>query len=252
MERGSALTKPLSITLDRSSPVPLYFQVARQIEDLIDRGELPPGSRLENEIQLADQAGLSRPTVRQAIQYLVDKGLLVRKRGVGTQVVHGTVKRPVELSSLYDDLRHGGQRPSTSVLSVEAVPAGDDVAVALGLTPGTPVIQLQRLRFAHSEPLAIMHNWLPAGLTELTAERLEHHGLYELLRMAGVHMRVANQRISARAATASEARLLGERRGTPLLTMSRTSYDDSGRAVEHGAHVYRPALYAFEMALVER
>jgi DNA-binding GntR family transcriptional regulator len=243
---------PLPITLDRSSPVPLYFQVAQQIEELIDRGELPPGSRLDNELQLADQTGLSRPTMRQAIQYLVDKGLLVRKRGVGTQVVHGIVKRPVELSSLYDDLRHGNQRPGTTVLECRALPADDSVAVQLRLAPGTEVVYLQRLRFAQGEPLAIMENWLPAGLTELTAERLERHGLYELLRSAGVHMRVANQRIGARAASAHEARLLHERRGAPLLTMSRTTYDDNGRAVEHGSHVYRPALYSFEIALVER
>ena len=246
------MTSPLPITLDRSSPVPLYFQVAQQIEQLIDRGELAPGSRLDNEIQLADQTGLSRPTMRQAIQYLVDKGLLVRKRGVGTQVVHGMVKRPVELSSLYDDLSHGNQRPSTSVLAVETVPADDATAVALRMPPGTEVVRLERLRFAQGEPLAIMHNWLPTGLTELTVERLERQGLYELLRGAGVHMRVANQRIGARSATAAEARLLRERRGAPLLTMSRTTYDDNGRAVEHGSHVYRPTLYSFEIALVER
>ncbi|GAB2954620.1 myo-inositol degradation transcriptional regulator [Micromonospora polyrhachis] len=246
------MTRPLPITLDRSSPVPLYFQVALQIEQLIDQGELPPGSRLDNEIQLADQTGLSRPTMRQAIQCLVDKGLLVRKRGVGTQVVHGMVKRPVELSSLYDDLSHGNQRPSTMTLLVETIPADDAIAVALRLAPGTDIVHLERLRFAQGEPLAIMHNWLPTGLTELTEERLERHGLYELLRGAGIHMRVANQRIGARAATSPEARLLHERRGAPLLTMSRTTYDDSGRAVEHGSHVYRPTLYSFEIALVER
>jgi DNA-binding GntR family transcriptional regulator len=246
------LTRPLPITLDRTSPVPLYFQVAQQIESMIDRGELPPGSRLDNELQLADQTGLSRPTMRQAIQYLVDKGLLVRKRGVGTQVVHGRVKRRVELSSLYDDLAHANQRPSTVVLVCEVVPADDDVAVTLRLPPGTEIVHLERVRYTRDEPLAIMENWLPVGLADLTPERLERHGLYELLRAAGVHMRVASQRIGARAATATEAKLLHERRGAPLLTMTRTTYDDSGRAIEHGSHVYRPTLYSFEIALVER
>jgi len=246
------LTRPLPITLDRTSPVPLYFQVAQQIESMIDRGELPPGSRLDNELQLADQTGLSRPTMRQAIQYLVDKGLLVRKRGVGTQVVHGRVKRRVELSSLYDDLAQANQRPSTVVLACEIVPADDDVAVTLRLPPGTEIVHLERVRYTRDEPLAIMENWLPVGLADLAPERLEQHGLYELLRAAGVHMRVASQRIGARAATATEARLLHERRGAPLLTMTRTTYDDSGRAIEHGSHVYRPTLYSFEIALVER
>jgi DNA-binding GntR family transcriptional regulator len=246
------LARPLPITLDRSSPIPLYFQVAQQIEALIDRGELPPGSRLDNEILLADQTGLSRPTMRQAIQHLVDRGLLVRKRGVGTQVVHGLVKRPVELSSLYDDLRRSNQRPGTKVLAVETGPCDDPIAAALRLAPGTEVVHLQRLRFAQGEPLAIMQNWLPTDLTGLTAERLEEHGLYELLRGVGVHMRVASQRIGARAASLTEGRLLNERRGAPLLTMTRTTYDDNGRAVEHGSHVYRPTLYSFEITLVER
>ena len=102
----------LFVDLDRSSPVPLYFQVAQQIEQAIDQGELAPGDRLDNEISLAEQFGLSRPTMRRAIQELVDKGLLVRKRGVGTQVVHGQVTRPVELTSLFDDLANHHQAPT--------------------------------------------------------------------------------------------------------------------------------------------
>lgn len=77
----------LSIELDRSSPVPLYYQVAREIERAIQAGSLVPGDRLDNETELANRLGLSRPTMRRAMQDLVSKGLLVRKRGVGTQVV---------------------------------------------------------------------------------------------------------------------------------------------------------------------
>ncbi|MET8162550.1 GntR family transcriptional regulator [Sphaerisporangium sp. NPDC005289] len=242
----------LDIDLDRSSPVPLYFQVAEQIAEAIRRGDLVPGSRLDNEILLADRLGLSRPTIRQAIQYLVDKGLLVRKRGVGTQVVHGQVKRTVELTSLYDDLRRAGQEPGTKVLSLEPIGASDEIAAVLGVPPGTEVLRLERVRYAAGEPLALLHNWLPAGLGPLSAQSLEERGLYELLRSAGVRMRVANQRIGARAATPAEARLLDERRGAPLLTMVRTTYDDQGRAVEHGSHVYRASHYSLEVTLIER
>ncbi|MER5324268.1 GntR family transcriptional regulator [Streptosporangium roseum] len=246
------MTANLSIDLDRSSPVPLYFQVAEQISEAIQRGDLPPGSRLDNEILLADRLGLSRPTVRQAIQYLVDKGLLVRKRGVGTQVVHGQVKRSVELTSLYDDLRRAGQEPATRVLALESGPADERIAAVLGVATGAEVLHLERIRYAAGEPLALLHNWLPVGLAPLTAESLQERGLYELLRSAGVRMRVANQRMGARAATATEARLLGERRGAPLLTMLRTTYDDQGRAVEHGSHVYRASHYSLEVTLIER
>src|SRR5712691_12909710 len=105
------------IQVDRNSPVPLYFQVAQHLEHLIESGELPTGTRLENEIDLADQLGLSRRTMRRAIEYLVGRGLLLRKRGIGTQVVHAKVKRPVELTSLYDDLAKTGRAPATKVTS---------------------------------------------------------------------------------------------------------------------------------------
>ena len=78
---------------------------------------LPPGSRLDNEIDLAAQLNLSRPTMRKAMDELVRSGLLVRKRGVGTQVVSSQVRRPLELSSLFDDLSNNGSKPTTEVLS---------------------------------------------------------------------------------------------------------------------------------------
>ncbi|MDQ7909669.1 GntR family transcriptional regulator [Phytohabitans sp. ZYX-F-186] len=240
------------ISIDRSSPVPLYFQVARRLEELIATGHLTPGTRLENEVALADQLGLSRPTMRQAIQYLVDKGLLVRKRGVGTQVVHARVRRTVELTSLYEDLDRTHQQPRTDVLSFGPVAAPDEVAVALALPSGTAVLAVERLRYAQGEPLALMRNYLPAGLLRATADELRERGLYQLMRAAGVNLRLAEQTIGARRATAAEAKALGEPRGAPLLTMARTAYDDAGRAVEFGQHAYRASLYSFELTLVAR
>jgi DNA-binding GntR family transcriptional regulator len=243
----------LTLDLDRSSPVPLYFQVSRQIEAAIDAGQLAPGDRLENEISLADRWGLSRPTMRRAIQELVDKGLLVRRRGIGTQVVHGRVKRPMDLTSLFDDLARSDQKPTTRVLERELVAAPAAVAERLGVPAGTQVLHLERLRCARDEPLAVMRNWLPADLgSVLTAEALETRGLYELMRGTGVHLRIATQRIAARGATTPEARLLQLRKGAPLLTMERVTYDGSGAAVELGSHVYNAETYSIEMTVVER
>lgn len=243
---------PLPITIDRFSPVPLYFQVSAQIEQAIESGALEPGYKLANEIALAGELGLSRPTMRRAIQELVSKGLLVRKRGVGTQVVHGRVRREVELTSLYDDLASTGKRPSTVVLVNAVEPAPADVAEELGLEAGTSVLHLERQRLAGGEPLAILRNWLPANLVSPTDADLEDTGLYQLLRARGTHLRIARQRIGARGATTAEARLLGEHKNAPLLTMQRTAYDDHGRAVEYGTHVYRSETYSFEVTLVER
>ncbi|MFI6966381.1 GntR family transcriptional regulator [Streptomyces sp. NPDC050255] len=237
------------ISIDRSSPVPLYFQVAQQLQQLIESGTLAPGTRLENEIALADKFGLSRPTMRQAMQYLVDKGLLARKRGVGTQVVNNRVRRQVELTSLFEDLQRDDRRPRTEVLSMQTVPAAGPVAAALELEPGTPTVALRRLRYANDEPIAVMQNHLPADLLTLTEDDLTAHGLYELLRRAGVSLRTARQNIGARRATAAEARLLGEGRSGTLLTMERTVQGDAGRPVEFGSHLYRASRYSFEMTL---
>src|SRR5919107_5174041 len=105
------------LRVDRRSPVPLWWQVAQHLEEAIASGAVPPGTLFANEIQLADQLGLSRPTMRRAMQHLVDKGMVVRRRGVGTRVVQPKVRRPLELSSLYDDLTTAGRRPTTQVLS---------------------------------------------------------------------------------------------------------------------------------------
>ncbi|GGQ76254.1 GntR family transcriptional regulator [Streptomyces asoensis] len=242
----------LPFALDRTSPVPLYYQLAQQLESAIEHGALAPGNLLGNEIDLSARLGLSRPTVRQAIQSLVDKGLLVRRRGVGTQVVHSQVKRPLELSSLYDDLETAGQGPTTHVLRNERVPAAADVAAALGVAEGSEVIVLERLRATHGQPVAFLCNYLPPDLLDLGTQRLESTGLYRLLRAAGITLHSARQTIGARSATAEEAALLAEKAGAALLTMQRTAYDDTGRPAEYGTHVYRASRYAFDFQLLVR
>jgi DNA-binding GntR family transcriptional regulator len=239
----------LPIQVDRNSPVPLYFQVAQRLEEMIESGELATGTRLENEIDLADRLGLSRPTMRRAIEYLVGKGMLVRKRGVGTQVLHPKVQRQVELTSLYEDLAQTRRDPSTRVLSFSREPAPDALALELGLPEGTEVYVFERLRYADGEPLALMRNHVPANLLRLSAEDLETQGLYNLLRASGINLRIAKQSIGGRAATTAEAKALSEAKGAPLLTMERAAYDDQGRAVEHGDHIYRASRYSFDLTL---
>ena len=237
------------VEVDRTSPVPLYFQVASRLQELIEQGEIGVGARIENEVDLAERLGVSRPTTRRAIQYLVERGMLVRKRGVGTQVVHPKVRRPVELSSLYDDLINAHRAPRTDVLDLRTVHATQDVADALEIPPGTEVTWIERLRYAGGEPLALMHNAIPVDLLPLTEQDLAEHGLYELLRRAGFVPRIATQIIGARSASATEARILGEKRGASLLTMIRTAWDASGRVLEYGSHVYRASRYSFEVNL---
>lgn len=238
------------LSINRSSPVPLYFQVAQHLENAISSGQIPPGTRFENEIALADRLGLSRPTMRRSMQHLVDKGLIVRRRGIGTRVVQPKVRRPLDLTSLFDDLNSTGQAPTTQVLACEILEADPAVAEKLTVPEGSSVVRIERLRCARELPIARMTNFLPVGVFNFTADDLEHRGLYELLRSNGVRLHSAIQTVGARKATAPEARLLDEPRGAALLTMQRLSFDDHGQTVEWGDHLYAASRYAFEINLL--
>ena len=245
---GSAVS-PTLITIDRTSPVPLYFQLAQHFEAAIRSGALKVGARLENEVQLAERLGLSRPTVRAAFQYLSNKGLVVRKRGAGTLVANERIDRDVELTSLYDDLAAAGRAPQTKVIRNEVTHASDRVAAALHLPEPAMVVSLERIRLADGEPIALMHNFLPTGLVHLSIDMLEQHGLYELLRASGIRLGSATQRMCAKNASAMEARILHENRGAALLTMERVAYDETGRPLEFAEHLYRASRYAFTTSL---
>src|SRR5260370_12642798 len=177
-ERETGASGP--ITIDRTSPVPLYFQLAQYFESAIRSGALKVGARLENEVQLAAMLGLSRPTVRAAFLYLANKGLVVRKRGAGTLVANERIDRNVELTSLYDDLAASGRKPATRVLKAEVSHASDQVAEALQLPERALVMSLGRIRLADAEPMARMHNYLPPRLLPLTPPIPPAHAPYDL------------------------------------------------------------------------
>lgn len=240
------------IRVDRSSPIPLYFQVAAQLEAAVDAGELTPGERLPNEVELASSLRLSRPTMRRALEELVDKGLVVRRRGYGTEVANTPVHRRVALTSLYDDLDAAGQRPQTEVLRLDGRRIHHAAAAAIGVELSTPLVYVERLRLADGRPLALMRNWLPPAFADLSRDELATNGLYQLLRSRGIQPHVARQRIGARAAGQRDARLLKIRRGRPLITMQRTAYDAEGRVIEFGDHVYRADAYAIEVTVFDR
>jgi DNA-binding GntR family transcriptional regulator len=239
------------IEIDRSSPVPLYHQLAEQLAASIASGTLQPGDPFENEIAVAERLQLSRPTVRRAIQELVDQGMLVRRRGLGTTVANRKVHRKIELSSLFDDLQRDGRQPRTAVLEHEVV-TDERAAAALDLAPETPMLHLVRLRTAGDNPLAVMHNWLPPAYSDLTREELEVNGLYAALRERGVKPVVAQQTIGARMPTPSERKALVIRGSQPVLTMSRMAFDAAGLAVEFGDHCYRASDYSITLMVDER
>jgi len=242
----------IPVVIDRASPVPLYHQLAEQLTAAIENGMLKPGDAFENELALAGRLDLSRPTVRRAISELVSRGLLVRRRGIGTTVASQVIHRRDELTSLYDDMQRRGQQPTTQVLRFAPNSFDTKAAEALGLPAETPLLFIERLRLAGTVPTALMQNWLPPTFSDLTREQLEDASLYAVLRARGIRPVIAHQVIGARKPTAAERRLLGLASGDPLLTMSRQAYDSSGNAVEYGDHCYRYDQYAFDVTVHDR
>ena len=234
---------------DSDSALPLWARIAGGLTQLVESDRLPVGTRVENEVTLAKRLGISRPTLRRAMQELVNRGVLVRKAGLGTQVVSPAVHRPIELTSLYDDLVKSGRAPHTEVLAFQVEPASDTVALTLHIPPRSEVTTMQRLRYANGEPLALLTNTIPTDVARITRSDLQKGGLYALLRLVGAQPKTANEVIGARVATAEEARTLGIKRGAAVLTMSRSAWGFDGRGIEYGSHIYRADRYAFEQSV---
>lgn len=236
--------------LDRSSPVPLYYQLAQALQRLIEAGQLVAGGYLGNEADLAQAIGVSRPTVRRALAYLADGGLVLRMRGLGTIVMPIPIRRSLALTSLYDDLVDSGHAPTTRILSMATVVPPVTVAEALGRGADATALYLRRLRLVDDEPLAMMENYLPAGLLRPDREQLEATGLYRVMRAAGVIPRVASQTIAARIATPEEVDLLALDAGAAILQLERVSYDETGQAIEYASHAYVGARHTLRTNLI--
>ena len=200
---------------------------------------------------LAERLGISRPTMRRAMEQLVDQGLVVRRRGIGTRVVQPKVRRPLELTSLHDDLSTTGQKPSTVVLRFETVGADAEVAGRLRIEEGDPVVHIERLRSAREQPIARMTNWLPASAVSFEEAALAGSPASTSCSAARACTSTRRPRPWARARRPRRRPAqLGEPRGSALLTMERETLDDHGTAVEFASHLYAASRYSFEINLV--
>ena len=251
LARGSTLP---GLVLDRTSRTPLHRQLAEQLKRAIECGQLAPGTVLSSEPRMAQETGLSRITVRHAIRSLTDQGLLVRRRGIGTHVAYDRTPHALDLAAVHEDLREAGRAPATEVVFCGTQPASPQVAAALALAEGSEVTVLERLQYADGQCIGHLRNHLPYDLLRpqlLSAHdgRLGSIGLYGLMRAVGVFACTAQHAIGARAATTEECERLDVPEGSALLTLTRTTFDQSGRPVEYGNHSYPPGRRGFEFRL---
>jgi GntR family transcriptional regulator len=232
---------------------PLYHRVYRAIAQEIESGELEPGDRLPSERWLCDELGVSRATVRRAIEELVADGL-VESRGRGSFVTGDTLAEPPNtLMSLSELGRSRDLTATAKVLASEIRPATLDEAEAFGIAPGADVFDLQRLRMLDGLPISLDQNRVPLRFLPGAAELdFTTASLYEALDRAGNPPVRADYEIEARAAEAPEAELLGLAPGAPVLFATTVAIGEDGGVVDLGRTVYRADRYRFKATLTRR
>jgi GntR family transcriptional regulator len=230
------------VILDRSSAVPLYFQIYQHLLDQIHSGALQPGQSIPSEPEMADRMGVSRMTARQAVKALCDAGVTYSKRGLGTFVSgNKQVKTSNELLSFTQETQSKGSRPASRVLVFEEAEADTEVAGSLHLTTNTKVVRLKRVRFADTVPMSIEECFLPAKLCPKLLESFDPRtSLYQALSQGyGIHMAAADELAEASVARPEEARLLGIKKGSAVFVLTRISYAETGQPVEFVRSTYR-------------
>ena len=222
---------------------PRWRKLASLLGQMIDTGALASGTMLPPERDLAALAGVSRVTVRAALQHLVDAGRLNRRQGSGTYVSQTARHTPASqpLISLSEDIRRRGQVPSSRWLSRALhMPLADEI-MALGLGVNERVARLERVRLADGRPLALSRSALPESL--IPDPMAVETSLFDFLVARGHRPERAVQRMSAANATPRDAEALGILPGVAVLKVERITYLPGGKAVEFSRALYRGDAY---------
>lgn len=236
---------------------PLYIQIADALLKRIESAELVPGHRLPSERELSESLGVTRMTLRQALQLLEQQGLVERKHGVGTFVAQPKIDRQANhLVPFTKGMQKRGFRPGARLLALEQQFAEVSVARALQLAVSAPVYYLHRLRLINREPTMVEKIMLPAHrFPQLDHYDLAARSLYEVLETEyGVFIRYARQSFEAVAASKYDADLLNIAGGAPLMLEARLAYDQAGRPIEYAQDLYRGDRFRFvtELAPLEK
>ncbi|HEU5156224.1 MAG TPA: GntR family transcriptional regulator [Streptosporangiaceae bacterium] len=237
-------------SIDPNSPVPKYFQLRTIVLDLIESAELPVNAAVPSERELCQRFGLSRMTVRQAIDQLVAEGRLYRVPGKGTFVARPKIEMPLRLVSFSEDMLARGLRPGAIDIARRTIPATVLLARTFDTDPGTPIHVIERLRTANGEPMAIERAHILASLApDLLDRRLADRSLYGVLEAVyGLVFDAGDQIINAGVVDTADARHLKISRGSPVLLLERRSYAD-GICAELTMSTYRADRYQLHTTL---
>jgi GntR family transcriptional regulator len=228
---------------------PKHQEVRERILAEVTAG-LSPQDMLPTERQLAERFGVSRMTVRQAMNGLRNDGVLHSVRGLGTFLAAPRLSKPPALTSFSEDLKSRGFTPSTRVISVEEVKLTTDIAVELGVAPGSRAFRVERLRLADGNPMCHEEVFLPAYRFPGLEKQALDQSLYGVLeREYGVVMRRAQQQIKAINLDPDMAELLTVEPGAAALLVKRITVDEDGRIVERGQSICRGDLYDFSLVV---
>jgi GntR family transcriptional regulator len=229
--------------LDGASSLPLYLQLQRALRQAIENRVLGPDDALPPERDLAVDFHVSRITVRKAIDGLISEGMLVRRQGSGTFVCARVEKNFSKLTSFSEDMRARGRIPRSVWLKKSTGSVTPEEALALRLSPGTPVYRFHRIRFADDLPMSVEYATVLAScLPSLDAVE---SSLYEALEHAGSRPVRALQRLRAVLLAAEQAGLLQAQEKDAGLLVERLGFLKDGRAVEFTQSYYRGDIYDF-------
>jgi GntR family transcriptional regulator len=218
-------------------------ETRRQVLDLIE--QLGVGTAIPSERQLSADLGVSRLTVRAALDDLAREGYLVRRRGSGTYVQHPKIAQELTMTSFSEDMRRRGMVPGARTLSLSRELAGARLGRSLQVSPGDKILVIKRLRLADGETMAIETLHLPEALVPgLEPRDLDNGSFYELLGSRyGIRIVEGVQAIEPTVTDADESEALGVPLHSPAFLFERTSRDEEGRTVEFVQSVYRGDRY---------
>jgi GntR family transcriptional regulator len=240
--------------VDHNSPIPYYFQLSSYIETKVKNKEWTPGGLLPSEQEICDQLGVSRTVVRQAMAELQRKGLISKQNGKRSMISWPKYEGGLmqTLRGFYEDALATGQRPSTRVLRLAELPAEPEVAAAVQVRAGQPVIMLDRLRSLDGEPEVLVETYIPKELCPgLLNENFTNASLYELLASKyGLEIASGDRSIEAVALNRHDARLLGAKTGSPALLLRSIGLLADGTPLEYFIAKHRGDRSKFHVKLV--